>query len=286
MFTLWAFWCDSERVVHYAFQDRAVAEDWRARYDDGNEFGHQCGPHRLVECGPTPMQPCATAHPHHLLAVDGAPRIGWLECPDCLAVKGSGSEPALASIKVCAVHCPLETTPVTVDPVTAKPRIYFMACKRRLVGGPHDGLVFDWPSGMREIIMPTQCELPAPPCDCTGIAAAVYRAQEVPEDGQQVAWHIGTHPTQRKPGDRSLHPAVDPESRIAESSVAAPCAQCGGPMVLVGQREYVDWAYDKTLKAPHEEFPRETGRRIIAKERCRSCGDERLTEKGHGKVGP
>lgn len=53
MFVLWAFWCESERVVHFAFQDKAVAEDWRARYDDGNEFGHQCGPHRLVACGPT-----------------------------------------------------------------------------------------------------------------------------------------------------------------------------------------------------------------------------------------
>lgn len=47
---VYAFWCESERVVHYAFQDRAVAEDWRARYDETDEFGHRCGPHVLVRC--------------------------------------------------------------------------------------------------------------------------------------------------------------------------------------------------------------------------------------------
>ncbi len=48
--TVWAFWCESEQCVHYSFESRAIAEDWRIRYDEYGEMGRLCGPHQLIPC--------------------------------------------------------------------------------------------------------------------------------------------------------------------------------------------------------------------------------------------
>ena len=45
---VYALWCESEQVAHYACASREFLEAWLPRYASG-ELG-ACGPHRIVRC--------------------------------------------------------------------------------------------------------------------------------------------------------------------------------------------------------------------------------------------